>query len=329
MTNYIYNDNIGYVTDEVSSIKTFEANLNEENRMKFVTDLAAISRGKINSNNPKLRYDSLMKETRKKRPSRPLEFLPIVLEMKFEQNGYIRLILKDGIEMTYENIEFMNKIAPFSRIEQLHNIYQEDGMDQFFLFTNMRCLINASIIYEQIPYANEIDKELYKQFKALRAKVPMFVWSQIMTHTQISKTSQSDRVSESTDYWLPEDIVEKIKNASSDIISYYYDINELVKYNKVNREQILDVFLNQLSQTNVASFLRKLGYPKEIYNRAPYYFKYKEFVMTGWYNNKNSWFNMLHERNAIDNIHDKKNWTQNETNVFALAVADIIKNTTL
>jgi len=38
MTIDVYNDNISFVTDEVSTIPTNCANLNEENRIKFVTD---------------------------------------------------------------------------------------------------------------------------------------------------------------------------------------------------------------------------------------------------------------------------------------------------
>lgn len=318
----IYGDNIGYVTDEVSELKPCEANLNEENRIKFVTDLAAISRGKNKSNNPNIRYKSLMKETRLGYPSRPLEFLPVVLELKPEPNGnYIRVGLKDELELVMDNLDFFNKVAPFSYIEQIPNIYEnyQDACDQFFLFTNMRCLINAGFIYEQIPYANNVDKQLYTNFKAIKANVPMFVWSQIMTHTQLSKVSQSDRVSENSNYWLPDDIHTRL---NKDImLEYDLRIND-----SCVREAILDHFLNYFTQADVQAFLKDLGYPREIYNRAPYYFKYKEFIITGWYNNKRCWYNMLVERNAITTNECNKNWTQKETNIFANAVNTILNS---
>ena len=79
----------GYVTDEVSTIPTSQANTSEENRVKFVTDCAAISRGKVESNNPQKRYQHLLKEAApnscdnecKGVAGRPLEFLPIALTL--------------------------------------------------------------------------------------------------------------------------------------------------------------------------------------------------------------------------------------------------------
>ena len=62
MIKYISNDKNFYVTDEVSSVATTEANLNWENRYKFVSDLAAISRGKYESTNPEKRFKHLLKE---------------------------------------------------------------------------------------------------------------------------------------------------------------------------------------------------------------------------------------------------------------------------
>ncbi len=47
----------------------------------------------------------------------------------------------------------------------------------------------------------------------------MFVWSQWpMTHTALSKESQSDRVAEGVGYWLPEGIIEKINETSEEDI---------------------------------------------------------------------------------------------------------------
>ena len=52
----------GYVTDEVSSVPTALANLTQETREKFVTALAAVSRGKDESKNPSARFKALLKE---------------------------------------------------------------------------------------------------------------------------------------------------------------------------------------------------------------------------------------------------------------------------
>ena len=60
MKEYIFRDKIGYVTDEISTVSTDLANYSEEHRIKFVTDLAAVSRGKDESNNPEGRYKQLL-----------------------------------------------------------------------------------------------------------------------------------------------------------------------------------------------------------------------------------------------------------------------------
>lgn len=57
----------GYVTDDISylngeKIDASMANLDEEHRVKFVTDLAAVSRGNSESINPAKRYKSLLSE---------------------------------------------------------------------------------------------------------------------------------------------------------------------------------------------------------------------------------------------------------------------------
>ena len=86
---YVGNPHEGYITDEVSSIPTELANLCQETREKFVTDLAAVSRGKDESKNPSVRFKALLKEAAPNSKdditdgfqgyaSRPMEFCPIV-----------------------------------------------------------------------------------------------------------------------------------------------------------------------------------------------------------------------------------------------------------
>ena len=84
---YTIPNNLGYVDSDPSSVLAWEANVSEENRIKFVTDLAAISRGKSEANNPEKRYQHLLQEAApntmldagllRKHASRPLEFLKI------------------------------------------------------------------------------------------------------------------------------------------------------------------------------------------------------------------------------------------------------------
>lgn len=173
----------------------------------------------------------------------------------------------------------------------------------------------------------------YSNFKAIKLKIPMFVWQQWpMTHTALSKESQSDRVSEGNGYWLPEGIIDRINNAKQediDKINYsqeFIDLqtitsSDLPTANKT--EYILNTFLYVVPQECVQQILKAAGYKREIWSRAPYYFKYKECVVTGWYNDPTTWQHSFLERSAKP--HMWKNWTQKETREVMEAVLEIIE----
>ena len=346
----IYKDRISYVTDEVSSIPTDMSNLNEENRIKFVTDLASVSRGKHESANPAKRYKALLKEAApthdeivrskedvnykaKLSPSRPLEFLPVVLGYNYLEcdTGFINIVDVNGGTLDKDNIILQLGITEFNNTLGRYS-YMSNGN----IYTNMRAVINAGIPYEDIPYNAPSD---LKKFKVLRAMIPMFVWAQVPnTHTAISKEAQSDRVSENNKYWLPHDLVERItkyiEDVKDDTTKYTVNTNigELYSIIAISesdlgdgnpREAIVSYLLN-ISQVSVQHILKLLGYKKEIYSRAMYYFKYKEVVMTGWNIDPNVWEHLFVERNNIKEVH--KNWTQHETEQFVGAIKEIVDN---
>lgn len=345
----IYKDGISYVTNEVSSVKTNEANLCEENRIKFVTDLAAVSRGKSESNNPPARYKKLLKEaapswedavtkmyasadgvgsdyTVTKTPSRPLEFLPVFIK----QDDYV---LNIGNSLHTSKFELFGGWVTIPYFDFINNLLAHSYTTQDGIYTNMRACINAGIPYDKIPYNT---KEQLKDFVAIKANIPMFVWAQVPnTHTAISKEAQSDRVSENTKYWLPEDffdrIVQDLPNIPTGNFPSDYDLNclfqDAIKKIKDNsdvnqRDAILDILL-ECGQKETQSYFKHLGYPQEIYSRAMYYFKYKEVVMTGWNNNPKVWKHLFLERNAMPNIYE--NWTQNETRQFVECIKQVLE----
>lgn len=336
----IYNDNIGYVTDEVSSVSTETANDNEENRIKFATDLAAISRGKSESSNPEKRYKALLQEAALSTPSRPMEFIGVILNGCYMDNTYS----VEGIEFNY--MDFHNKLSKFSYMDVVTKDYSPSGINygySFKLFTNLRAAINAGIPYENIPYTADEDKELYKHFKAIKICVPMFVWSQLMTHTAISKESQSDRVAKNNNYWLPDDIYQKIlkcivefdnnesdSNDAIELINIAYEniiyctsgITSDIETNLKAKAAVLDIMLNNWPQVDIQDFLKGLNYPREIWSRAIYYFKYKEMIMTGWNNNPYVWNHLFNERNCNQTVWT--NWTQEETRIAVEAIKQII-----
>lgn len=331
----IFGDSISYVTDEVSTVKIEEANLNEDNRIKFVTDLAAISRGKTESVNPSKRYQQLLKEAALGTASRPLEFLPIILKCSINEKGYITInnLNNNKKDLTVDYGTFINDIGRYSYIEHLEK-------DNYLIYTNMRAIINSSyFVYEDIPYMTEDTQDLYKKFKAIKLKIPMFIWSQWpMTHTKLSKESQSDRVTGQGDYWLPSDIEKRANETLRTIrirpegsVFYIDTVAKLIdRYNnnefegrfKTFEEFFKSIMIHSVSQEEIQDFLNECDYKREIWSRAPYYFKYKEVIVTGWYNDPTTWKHSFIERNCEPELW--KNWTQKETQQVLQKVKQII-----
>lgn len=315
-----------YVTDEVSTIPTNQANLSKDNRVKFVTDLAAISRGKDESSNPQGRFNQLLNEAANNplylekdhvitAASRPLEFCPVRLEEEVLHDlgsKYLKGLLDHDL---------VNKILRYSYVEEI--------LGKITIYTNLRALVNAGIPETAIPFNKEND---VKNFKAIKVAVPMHIWAQLMTHTAISKESQSDRVAKNDNYWLPRDLFNKIINAEDKITSINAAIAELQSYLKdLNlkdedvqnwNKAIMDKFLAFYPQLTVQSIFKDLGYKREIYSRAPYYFKIKEVIMTGWMNDPAVWNHFLLEREAFPELH--KSWVQKETAEVVRAIKDLL-----
>ena len=355
MIKYVNNEDKNfYVTDEVSSVPTDESNTSWENRYKFVTDLAAISRGKYESGNPEKRFKHLLKEascnitidqledvTDKdyfnrhyySSASRPLEFLPVVLKFcKTNMNTYM-VLLNNGEELHVQDLNFFRHCYVSETVE--------DGEFKYRLYTNFRNIYNW-MLQNHVTYPNEdaIDmipfnnKDELQDFKAIRVSSPMFVWSQLMTHTQISKESQSDRVSSNNGYWLPDDIMDRISSMDvNDIdvaeIKHFIDgfktgfLNNEDTY-KTQHDFLMNIFLNVLPQNKIQDLLKQLGYQREIYSRAPYYFKYKELIMTGWANDPKTWGHLLLEREAYPDYHTS--WVQKETADTVKAIREVLIN---
>lgn len=229
----VYNipDDLGYVDSDPSTVLAWEANVSEENRIKFVTDLAAISRGKSEANNPEKRYQHLLQEAApntmldaallRKHASRPLEFLKVKINYYLETfNGkqYVTLYDKDRNNIIIDNYPYhkwLNDIARYSYAGSEVLTYTEgynkgDTYYRDYLITNMRALLNAGIPYEKIPY----NKEGLGKYgvRAVKIKAPMFVFNQLMTHTAFSKEARSERVTklDPNDFWLPPDFEDKL-----------------------------------------------------------------------------------------------------------------------
>ena len=330
MKTDIYGDGISFLDSNPTTIDVRHANLNEENRIEWVTQLAAVSRGKDKSNNPALRYKGLLKEAAPnheadmndkgkvpKVASRPMEFLPINIAIVSFRTGYVDFFKDEDSEAywSFPLDDFLNDVMPFS-------YWYEYEIGLASLHTNMRALYNAGMPYELIPY-NE--PEELEEFEAFRAAIPMFVWAQVPnTHTQISKEAQSDRVAENNNYWLPGDLKHRVDEMHKNGDMYSKSTSSISLMSAIilseDRDDIVDILLNKASQNDVQLLLKELGYPREIYSRAMYYFKYKEVVVTGWGSNPKVWNHLLLERNAKPEFIE--NWTQKETEKFVVEIRE-------
>ena len=283
----------GWVTDNVSTVKACEANLNEYNRAKFVTDCVAISRGQTESKNPEKRFKHLLTEAAPNYcdntctgvAGKPLEFLPVVIDgNNLRHKEVVNCILSQ---------DSLLKIFKFSYIT-------EKKPDT--IYTNMRALLNAGIPYEMIPYNTA---EELKDFKVVKVKAPYFTFAQIRTHGQLSQVAASGRVIVEDELWLPVDIEDRIKKGN-----YKYKINDLLNWKNVTAGKYEEI-------------LKTLNYKKEIYQRYPNQALYKQWVMAGWLCNPLMWEHFLLERGAYPEKY--KNWVQPTTQETAIAIKQVIK----
>lgn len=363
--------NGGYVTDEVSSVDSNEANTTLENRIKFVTDVAAISRGKDSSNNPESRYKHLQKEAAVNMSvetlneyekdvnvanekdvqdnintvGRPFEFIPVKVYVMLRHD--ISAVRSEDGEILHTDVGMNNVISIISDlsrygymdVEEVGDTLHSAGGTVYTIYTNARNYVYVANKYDfldkEIPYCKS------EGFKVLRVCAPMHSWGQIMTHTGLSKISQSDRVSKQDNYWLPDDIIERLANIDTskleceNLIDFIYHFRKVLIVDRETEETctkeeirarqrsyIIYNFLNILPQNKVQELLKLGGYKREIYSRAPYYFKYKEFVIGGWINDPRGFGHFLLERDAYDSI--RTSWTQEETKTYAKAIKDVL-----
>lgn len=324
MIEYIQNDNSFYVSDEVSSVPTDESNTSWENRYKFVADLVSISRGRHNDS-PEARFQQILKEEIEVSGNKnhlfagkPLEFLPVVLPIDLQFSGDHLLRLNND-EIPTNNANFFRHCYIKDDEGEVASTYPYN----LKVYTNFRHVYNWLVGHlgftperalETIPFNT---REELKDFRAIRVSSPIFVQSQLMTHTQISKELQSDNMSADNGYWLPEDILDRIRD--SEISGLKMFTSNLGKDNEsIARLLIRRTFVNVLPQSKVQELLKQIGYEREIYSKAPYCFQYKEMVMAGWMNDPEVWEHFLLERGTYPV------WIQKETEDVARAIKKIL-----
>lgn len=305
--------------EDIIGCKYSEINMNEENRINAITAIAAISRGNDKSKNPLNRYKALLKEaggnenytslkfmddcqmTKKidKAPGRPLEFLPVVVSISFMPDNLVGLYTKKTFNTLNLNT-FLNYVMPFSYI------------DENKLYTNARALLNAGIKYENIPYNNSGE---LKDYFITKASAPYFTFAQVRTHGKLSQIAVSARVVGEDEYWLPEDIVNRVyDNIKNEMLP-------LLQRNDYTKESVLEYLLN-LKINEARDYLKSLGYKKEIYNRWPNHMEMKTWMIGGYLNDDKQWGHFLLEREAYPHLY--KSWVQKQTKDLTVKIKKII-----
>ena len=353
---YLYGKNFiwltgGYVVSPIFNyknkcIKPYEANNNEDLRQLVVTSIAAISRGKSKSNNPKKRYQMLLGEAVnnplkidkpgiKKVAGRPLEFIPVILDFEF-MNNFVYIYEPDNYKQPIKILDYLtfaNNLQKFGYSETLFLNYHR-------LYTNLRACLNTGISYNDIPYANEEIQDEYKKYKVMVIQAPHFVFDQLYTHSVFSKIAVSERVTKENHYYLPDDFLDRIEDARKNWADYEIDSDYIVSaigdeikvfkekntYDDAEKrkllESIIESFLLEFTHEEIIEYFKDFGYKQEIYNRWSYGMKYKTFIMGAWINDPKTWNHLLLEREAYPELY--KSWVQKETSIIASNIKDVL-----
>ena len=321
-------------------------NATMENRREILATIASMVFDKESSKDPTRLYKRLMgeavgNEIGVKAASRPFEFIPVIFKILPVVDGYslcdvellqtaqrgtsgrieLQVVATEQFAVVEEEV-YENMIQPFT--------YKKDGV----LYSNFRALINAGIPEEDIPLMNESVSGLYEDYRVIEAYAPMFVWAQFRTHGRMSMLSQSDRLVERNEYWLPTDFRDKVysyvdKQTDDEMNpvaikitnSTFFHISKAI-LESPSHDGVVDVLLKgtnafKLSQQELLEFFKVLGYKREIYQRALYYFKLKKFIIGGWKTDPNTWIHLALERTA--------GWTQGTSKDFAGMIIQELK----
>jgi hypothetical protein len=163
------------------------------------------------------------------------------------------------------------------------------------------------------------------------------VFAQVRTHGLLSQVAVSERVTSEDDYWLPDDILDKLEkyfieteedNSDNLYNKFYFELYNILGYRndeplKDILKDLANIFLNKFTVPEVQALLKELGYKHEIYSRWPNHMKFKTWIMGGYLNNPKQWGHFLLERSAYENV--LKNWTQEQTKQTAKALRKLIK----
>lgn len=180
----------------VGLISSSTFNSSKEDRIKAVTDISSITLGRLGQiykdediNNlqeytgciGKRRlnlYNKLLKESNN-RPSTPFEFIPVKIEY----------VLLTKLIRIANNIHDLSRLTLFiiNKIFKYSYLVESNGL---FILTNLRCLLNANIKEEDIPFNTP---EEIEGFKVVIGKIPKTTFDHLVVHRELGRIAESSR----------------------------------------------------------------------------------------------------------------------------------------
>jgi len=252
-----------------------------------VSHIGAITKGKFESKNPKKRFESFLTESGDK-PSVPLEFVPIKLDVK------------NGVFYDFNYIDFANKILKYSYI------INENNVD--CVLTNLRCLLKAGIPLSEIPI-NTPDE--VKDFKIVVGKIPYKVLTHIVWHREVEQNNEAVNGTDFIDFKFPR-LCETSRSVNY-TPEFWYPTN----LSKQNLEQMKHE--DKLTTDRVKRMCAyEVGIPAEIANMEYSQRRLVHFAMAGWKQDPNTWDNLFKVRAA--------NNTMNISKIVVDNIKKLIKN---
>lgn len=269
----------------VSLIDSSKANSSQEERIKFVTDIASVTYGRLGFKDVNLTpktiarvhsgnlsrvtqkrlnlYNRLLTESAGK-ASTPFEFIPIRIS-KFNKvftQEYIENVI--GIKNEDEAIDWLdNKVKKYS--------YSVNGTGTYY--TNMRCLLNAGIKEEDIPFNTPEEVE---GFKVILGKIPKIMFDHLLTHDEIkprriAESSRNKKYLNEVEFHYPSEWNGKLKDlAVKEDTKLVSNLKQLVLYEATFKAE---------DATKELSCRRLML-----------------CAFTGWLQDKNGWLNLIKQR---------------------------------
>ena len=238
----------------IVEVKPMAENTREE-LDRYLADICSVVRDK-NVKNPHSLTDRLLKESYGGKSSSVLAFVPCIVK-------------KDIVK-------------PFSRQNRFMQTFGFIDLETQLFHTNLREVLNLGIeLDEALQYVD------FTHYKAFKARVPNFTYSQLRTHTQVNFLQQSNRyVATDYGYFMPDEVSD-----------YFWSLPAKQRSRNGGLKAWWNTKVKNTSPAKLIDFMRRVGVKrKEIYNRGADSLKIRPCSIGFNLLNPNSWQHFKNQR---------------------------------